>query len=381
MRRDNYGPATSLGIFEEIFNWGLKLGALAILVVTGYYVYGIVAASDQLFRGVAQPGQYMTIPEFQKNVQNMQLLMNVLFIASLVVIVSALGRYLPYAETGAVLLIVGVALFFGMPLLIENMGGPAQGLPKHLARVLEPRRFLASQFGFCGMLFLAAGIGDLIVHGVILVASAQNRRPKPTAENAKTASQVRKQQNKFLGPCWELPFCRDTDKKMCPIRNTKRPCWRTGRGCYCDQNIILTLSGGNLYSASRGSSGFLSASATVARPKSWNEKRAQCLGCPVYLHHQSQKYQVMAPLSVIGVIGAIVFYWSTVRNLYPDTMRAVGRALSGFSFGPSPGGVPAWANDLAANPGIMWMLLLVACVLLIAYFLQAVEWILYRLGL
>lgn len=387
MRRDNYTPASGLGLLEDVFNWGLRLGALAIILVTGYYIYGIVAANDQIFRALAQPGKYMSQQEFLRNANNMELLTKVLFIASVVMIVSMLGRFLPYAEAGAVLAVVGVVLFFGVPLMIDNMGGPPQGLPKAYQKLLQargyldPRSYLKGQFSFCGMLFLGAGLADLLVHGVIWAASARSRRPKPNEESAKTASQVRKTENKFLGKCWELPFCRDTDKKLCPIRTSNKPCWRTGRGCYCDQNVILTLSGGNLYAASRGSAGYLSASANVARPKSWSEKRNQCLGCPVYLHRQSQKYQVLAPLSLIGVIGAMAYYWNTVKNLYPDGMRALGRAMAGLSFGPAPGGVPTWANDLAVNPGIMWMLLLVGAVLLIAYLLQGVEWFLYRLGM
>ena len=39
----------------------------------------------------------------------------------------------------------------------------------------------------------------------------------------------------------------------------------------------------------------------MVRPKTLSEKRAQCLSCPVYLHHQQQKYTLAAPLSILAV--------------------------------------------------------------------------------
>lgn len=229
MRRDNYTPASGLGMLEDVFNWGLRLAGLVIFLVTAYYIYGTIAASDQLFRAIDQPGKYLPVQEFQRSADNMALFTKVLFVASVVLIVSMLGRYLPYAEAGAALAIVGVVLFFGVPMVVDNMGGPAQALPKAFQKAIQsrgfidPRAYLKGQFSFCGMLFLGAGLADLLVHGVIWAASARARRPKPNEESAKTASQVRKTENKFLGKCWELPFCRDTDKKLCPIRSSNKP--------------------------------------------------------------------------------------------------------------------------------------------------------------
>ena len=377
------GAVTGLELLEGVMDWALRIAAAAVVLITGYYIYATVAQSDQLFRGLAAPGQQMSAEEFQRHIGNMQLLTKLLLLACAVLVVTGLGRSYMMPETGVVMLLIGAALFFGMPLLIDNMGGPAQGLPKALAKIGigNPREFLKGQYVLAGAGVMAAAACHLLIHAVLFVIGARSRRPRANEEAARTAAQVRKANDKFLGPCWTLPFCRDTEKKLCPVRHSKKPCWRTGRGCYCDQNIILTLSGGNQYNASRGAAGFLSRTATVHRPKTLREKREQCLSCPVYLHHQSQKYKFLAPAVTVGIIGGLAYYWGTVSTLYPTAMQALGRALSGLSFGGRAGEVPAWAMDLASNNILSWVIVFVGGMLLVAYLLHAVEWALYRLGI
>jgi hypothetical protein len=367
-------------MLEGVLDWGLRAAGLVLIAVTAYYIYATVMHAGELFRGVNPMGQPMTAQEFQRHRGNMDTLGKVLLLAAVGVAVCAIGRYYMYPETGMVLLVVGALLFFGVPFLIDSSGGVGT-LPRQLAALGDPASFLKGRYVLAGAILGGAGAVHLICHGFLLVVNAKNRRPRANEEAAKTAAQVRKPNDQFFGPCWNLPFCRDTDKKLCPIRHSKKSCWRTGRGCYCDQNVILTLSGGQ-YNASRGTAGFLSHTATIARPKTLKEKREQCLQCPVYLHHQGQKYKVLAPLSIVAAIGAIAFYWDRVRTLYPDAMRSLGRSLSGFTFGGGEvGGVPPWAADLAGNQGMMWLLIIVGVILILAYLLHGIEWVLYRLGI
>jgi hypothetical protein len=384
LRRDDGELTGPLQALEGTLNLALILSGLLLLGITGYYIYGTVAAGDQIFRAMGPNGQAMSPQDYQRHLANMELLTKVLMLAGVVLVVSAVARYYPYPETGLALLAAGGLLFFGMPYLIDNYGGAVTKLPAALARldIPDPRSYLKSRFGLVGMGFGGAGVIVLLLHAVALIAGGRKRRPRVNEEAARTAAQVRKPNDRFLGPCWSLPFCRDTEKQLCPIRHSKKPCWRKGRGCYCDQNVILTLSGGNQYAASRGSTGYLSsAAATMARPKSLSEKRAQCLQCPVYLHHQSHKYKVLAPGSLLLIVGLLGYYWNTLMAMYPEAIRAMGRSVSVFSFGAKAGTVPAWANDMAANSAIMWLVIAVVVMGLVSYLLHGVEWALYKLGI
>jgi hypothetical protein len=361
------------------------LSGLAVLGITLYYIYGTLAASDQLFRAILPGGQPMSAQDYQRNLANMELLTKVLLIAATVLTVCVVGRFYAYPETGLALIAVGGLLFVGMPYLIDHYGGAVVKLPRAAlagSTILDPRGFLKGRFGLVGLGMGGAGGLVLLMHAAALIATARSRRPQANPDAAKTANQVRKPNDRFLGPCWSLPFCRDTEKKLCPIRQTKKPCWRKGRGCYCDQNVILTLSGGNQYAASRGSTGYMSAAAAaMAKPKSLSEKRAQCLQCPVYLHHQGQKHRLLAPGSLVAVVAGMAIYWGSIVTGYPVAIRALGRATSTLSFGGQAGTVPAWAADLATNGQLMWILIFVVVMLVVSYLMHFVEWTLYKLGI
>lgn len=380
MRRESSGPVAGLDILDGAAALILKIAAVLLVLITGYYVYATVAANNELFRGMLSTGAPMPAAQLKMHGERVVQLMKVLHLACGVLAVCVLLKYYSYAEAGAALVVLGAMLFLGMPFLIDTMGGQGPVNPV-MSRIGNVRAHLRNQYAFAGLILGVPGLLQLMVHAVYFVVNARHRRPKPDAESAKTAASVRKPNDTLLGPCWKLPFCRDTEKQLCPIRQSRKPCWRTGRGCYCDQNVILTLSGGNAYNASRGSAGFLMKAAAVAKPKSFAEKRAQCLSCPVYLHHQGHKYKLLAPLLLIGSIGALVVYHKTLQSFYPYGMKTLGRALSGFSFGPNTGGVPAWAIDMASNTGMMWLMLFVLSLLVIAYVMNGLEWVLYRLGI
>ena len=380
MRHPTTG-GSGLEMFQSIAELVCKIAGVVLLCVTGYYIYAAVMAGDALFRGLVNFNQTMSVGDFQRHITNMKNLTLVLQLAAAIGVIAAMIRFYDYAEGGAVLLLLGLGLAIGMPILIDTYGGSTQGLPRNLARIANPREILRAQFVLAGLILAVPGGIQLLIHGIIWFAGARARRPQADAEKA--SQTVRKQQDKFLGKCWELPFCRDTEKKLCPVRETRKPCWRRGRGCYCDQNIILRLSGGPanpqviLYHG-----GTSSRPTSVVRAKSWQEKRAHCLGCPVYLHHQAQKYQVAAPMAILAIIGGFVLFRATIMAMYPNAMLSIGRTFSGLSFGPvTPGGVPQWAHDMGQNQGLMWMAIIVVLTLLVAYSLQAVEWVLYRLGI
>ena len=382
MHSSNSGLAGFLDAQQDNIMWVLRVAAIGFALATIYFIYGIVAHPGELFHGVAATGQALSPADFQRQLNNLDMGTKLMMTCAIVGILCVIARYYAAPETGVALIVLGLLLFFGMPYLMDTYGASGSPLKPALAKLGNPLNFLKAEYVLAGAAFIGAGVIFLMGHAVYFVTNAGARRPRANAEAAKTAQSVRKPQDKFLGRCWELPFCRDTDKMMCPIRQAKKPCWRGGRGCYCDQNIILALTGGSAYQASTGSLGYASrVASTIAKPKSYAEKRDQCLQCPVYLHHQAQKYKIMAPLFLIGVIAAIALLWMPITTGYPAAMQALGRAASGISFGTSTNGVPAWANELASSTPMMYMAVGVIALLCLSYVLHALEWILYRLGM
>ncbi|MBM3457361.1 MAG: hypothetical protein FJX77_02330 [Armatimonadetes bacterium] len=374
------GAVSALDALFGVLDWIIRAAALGLVAITGYYIYGILAHSGELFRG-AGPTGVVTAAAFKQQLQNMALLTQILMICASVGMLATVGRYYSEAAAGAVLLVLGLILSMGMPFLIDLGGGAHGGLPQALARLGNPRAELRSEYFVAGAVLAGGGGLQLLVHGILSLIHAAGNRPQPNAEAAKQAAQVHRTEDVFLGPCWKLPFCRDTEKKLCPIRASKSPCWRTGRGCYCDQNVILQLSGGHTNQSGHVAPAALSRTANVVRIKTFQEKREACLSCPIYLHHQGQKYKTVGPLTVLALGGLGYLFWGKITTLYPQAVLALGRSLAGFSFGGGKGAVPAWANDLATQPALMWLAVAIAVIAILAYTFHTLEWLLYRLGI
>ncbi|MBI3911838.1 MAG: hypothetical protein HY320_13025, partial [Armatimonadetes bacterium] len=282
---------------------------------------------------------------------------------------------------GIALAILGAGLFFGAPNLFQSSSAaiPEQVRNRALALILYHTHILS-------VAILAAAGLHLLVHAVLVFRDARQRRPLRRTDIAPGAFAGRpalEKRDRFFGPCWNLPFCRDTVKRRCPILHSRQPCWRKGRGCYCDNEIVITLSGERLAGSRPTAAGFIKPQEIQPRKVlDARTKRQQCLGCPIYLYHQDHKYRVLAPLVVLGVIAFVAYNKARLDALYPEVVRGLGRALSGLSYSPANRtGVPAWAEDLAQTTGVEWLLLVVGTVLLIAYLVHAVEWILYKWGI
>ena len=61
---------------------------------------------------------------------------------------------------------------------------------------------------------LALGAVFLLLHGAYWCLTFMQRRPKPSREQQELAKAIRSSKNVFMGPCWNLPFCRDTPQKL-----------------------------------------------------------------------------------------------------------------------------------------------------------------------
>jgi hypothetical protein len=377
MRRDGSSAVTDLK--DAILSWVLLLSGIALVLAVGYILYGVFFASDSLFGAGLRSSQAAgNLPQV---VHNLQLACTAVTIAGIVVLLAAMARYWMHAETGVFLLLIGGAFFFGVPYLVASSAESYRGLAKNQVVAL-----LSSEFILIGAVFLGIAGIQVLIHSIIFIAGRAARKPGVTTDISQGAFTGKKmeKQDKFMGPCWTLPFCRDSAKRVCPVLHRGRPCWRDGHGCYCDQNIVMMLSGDRGRAAARSAQGFVSMqSLSVTRQKTAAEKRAQCLGCPIYLHRQNQKYRLFAPTCLVVVAGSILMNKVWIDEKYPEAVRGIGRALRGFSFsaGPNAPDVPAWAVNLSNMALVEWLLLFTVGLLVVGYLIHGVEWALYKLGI
>lgn len=380
MQRDSKAAIAVQETLSTLLTWGTTLSLVGLVMVVGYWIVTAGFNAPLVFTG-REDGVIVTPEQFQRIIDNAVTQAKVLGLCGVLFVLCSMSRWWAYQELGLALVVGGAAIAFGTPFAMDMLAGNNTTLPPGLEPLGSPRTIMTTSLLIVGAGGAAVGGFQLVLLGISAWIQSRRIRPRPTDENAQVAAQNRVAQDRFLGPCWTLPFCRDTVHKICPIRSTKKTCWREGRGCFCDQGVVLALSYTDRVAASRASGGYAGAARTVSVAKTGAQKREQCLGCPIYLHHQEQKYRITAPGIILGVIGLGWWLHTPFQQSYEPGLLWFGRQISGLSFGTEPGEVPAWVQDVATNSVIQWTVLVLIAVLLISYILHMAEWLLYKLGL
>jgi len=378
--RRSRADAFAVNLIDLVGNWGIYLGGLGIVVAAGWLLYGMLFTTTTFF-GLDPTTQQPLAPAARAVLlARMETMLRVLAIGAVTLAAGALVRYWACYETGIFLALLGAVLFFGTPFVLTATGS---SVPEPVRRLTELMVLYYTRTA--GMLLLVLAGLHLLLHSIWAFASRAQRRPTPHTDvsGGKLGGRPTEWRDRFLGPCWDLPYCRDQRYHICPVRHSKQPCWRRGRGCYCDSEIVLILSGERPWERRRTAAGFVDPQSVVGTlPVDGETKREQCLGCPIYLHHQEQKYRLAAPAAVLAVIGGIALFREQIHRLYPELMLGLGRVLGSFAHDPTADvGVPRWAIEMAESSGFEWILIVIAGLLLVSYLLHAVEWALYRWGI
>jgi hypothetical protein len=125
-----------------------------------------------------------------------------------------------------------------------------------------------------------------------------------------------------FSPCWQLPFCREVIRKQCPAYLARKRCWKFGRGCYCDEEMISRIVRGE--SLER-----------IKAPTAMSNKKAPCGRCHIFIEHQSLKYKVAAPLAVPITVGLMYSGWGLFSEAFLGLSHRMDALWSMMSFDKS----------------------------------------------
>jgi len=193
-----------------------------------------------------------------------------------------------------------------------------------------------------------------------------------------------KPRSQFLGPCWNLPYCKDSIRGKCPIYIKKQgPCWRNKRGCMCDQTILLLASAPNwkqnvaaTVDKLDGKIGGRVMPELPPQPQlSHAAKVERCRQCVIFNLHQEQKYKLVVGVVLAGTLGSVIFYNSQLLNgigyFFTSANLLIGRFSTSTTVTPLyPHGAP---------PLVEWAILVAAVLVVIANILQVAEWWCFKL--
>jgi len=375
-----FGP-TLYGIAILIMNLGFIVAGLA----TAYLAYGLI------FGNLGEFGQVAASAEKTRVLANIALAAKALTAGLAVGSLGAAIVFLGEETAGYIILAVAAAIGLGIPYGFTAFGGEAMAPERSVALRQIFTAFLTSAY-------VPGGIGGLLIVRDIVLRLIRGVQSKPVEKEKMAFGTNAKKESRpvrlnLLGKCWEGPYCRDFIRVHCPIYHKRAACWKQRRGCYCEEDIVSTaaakvqgvqleMAPDQRYNfanpAQPGAMDSGSAAAPVRRiVLSAAQKRERCRNCIIYNQHQSEKYQLLMPVVLVGSLLLCLVFSGTLRQYLGMGLDGLETLVSRLSFLP---GDPAKNVAIGRPSGtVEWVLVGAIAVMVVSKLLQLLEWCVFKL--
>lgn len=345
--------------FEEPATWVLRGCFLVGSLCLAYILVGV-------FFGKPGPGNVPN-PDLVRNLtyasQGLSYALLVGFIAAML---------LAYEDNriGAIAVGVGILLHFGLPLGLNVLVGDSRSTAA-----------MAAMFRNGGWILLIVGLVktafDTIAWLVTLPEKVKSAADVGFARPAELKQQAVAREATMFSPCWKLPFCREVIRKQCPAFLAKKACWKFGRGCYCDEEMIGRIIRGEDM-------------AVVKAPTRMSRTgKPPCGRCYIFLEHQTHKFRLLSPLALPLAVVATFLVWPFYAKAFGLFEKATTSIWKSLSFNPSkltPDALKTASpvdTAYAADPAqiahyAMLMLGVIMGFFILIYISKFIEWAIYK---
>ncbi len=365
-------------VFALVTAWSrtlFQLAAVAFIISLGYILYGIFSGA------LAQ----MPNEQMQRVADNLTVMGQIMTAAGFLATVAMVILTAEDIAFTVVMGIIGAGLMFGMPILVASNLQDASSTPA--MRINEWSR--------------NAGMAVLLVVGLRIVweivgqiKSAGARALAKSDEEQSTVAKVEKKTKSWRSrlrlwdPCWELPYCHEAVREVCPAYKAGKSCWRYGYGCNCDPSLIETLirTGG----ASTGKGAERTSSAQRRTEAAYvrsdlaadgavgaGERTIPCTKCPIFIEHQRQKFRIINPLAIIATIVGLAALYKPLTGIYERVIDVMAQLAARFTLNTEMLNAEEWVGYLNTQTVQIFFFLFVGMIAL-AYVLKAVEWLVLK---
>ena len=232
---------------------------------------------------------------------------------------------------GAGIALIGVGLQFGSLLLFKAAIGKAPAGSLIVHDVMPPLVSVGKALFYLGAAKATIDLFDFLWklpdRVKTKVANVGQGRPTEAKQRA-IASQAN-----MMSPCWKLPFCRESIRVLCPAFIAKKTCWKFGRGCYCDEEMIARIVRGEPMES-------------IKAPTRISQGKPPCGRCYIYLEHQTYKFRMLSPLALPLTIAIGFFGYPLYSSLFKIFDKGLQSVWGMFSFSPP---VPKIIDTVQAN--------------------------------
>ena len=354
-------------LIEDLLQLAGIVATVGAVLTVGYLLWGV-------FSGMATSWSTLPAADRLRFEQNIHFAGRALLATTAVAAASFTLLYLRETTIGYLFLLHAALLALGVPLSIIHLAPYTGREPTLLPAIVI-------SFQQAGILCLVPGIVFAVLDVWVRVTSGYFREMFSRASLQYGANVTRESQptNRFLGLCWQLPFCRPSIRKSCPIYHARRACWREGVGCMCEERVILqALEGKGAPSRDpRENVRFI----PYNRHLSKEEKQERCRNCIIYNYRQQQKYQVIAPIVIVAAVAVVVHYAQQAQQILFQALRIVDDFVARFAFLPSSGEVQYMKIESLARSSefVTWMMIGIIAVIFVSYVLRIAEYFIFQL--
>lgn len=365
MKISAHAKSQWISLTEQISGIGLKVGITIVVAGTGYLLYAMFGPALRQFAEKAAVDR----ASFERS---LELLLTALTVGSAVLVASVILRVFNDEALGQGLSFVGAVLYFGSPWLLSMVG---TGVLKGDALRLFAKG--VNEFRTMGSISLLPGLVFLLRDAILRIWTGISVRRIEERRWGDEEERRRKHlKSKYYGSCWDMAFCREFVRRVCPAWQAKQPCWRMKVGCYCDEKTILTAltSYGTDNVHVRGIMENLGIDKGRASLLNSRQKRARCRRCGIFAEHQRQKYRILSP-AVFPLVGLLfyIFYqrlagimWVVLEKT-DEFMRALMmRTSEHYSF--------ADQGSVLTTLAMIWLAIIV-----VSYALRALEYLIFEI--
>lgn len=351
-----------LDILDSASMLGVQLGGACLALSAAYLVWGIVTRK---ILGLST----MTPWAQQRVVSNVHIAATALEISALVFVACLVIRRYADENLGYLLSLSGVAVYFGFPYAAGWRLGAEAGGNAAFASIVEAFRLTA-------VFALLPGIA-LIVRDICLrIAFALSRAVSEGAARAPRISL--RLRPAHLPPiyqkCWNMHYCSDFVRRVCPAFRERKSCWRIKRGCRCDEETMLAA----MRSSSTGEGFRREMSRQMAmerrrRTLTPADKRARCRRCGIYAEHQRQKYRLMTAVVIPAVLILVVQFNGLIRHWVGQAFVFTEKIMRFASFEPEKSGFQDFLRGGGDVRILEWVFVVWLTLMVLSYSLKAVE--------
>ena len=345
-----------------------KLGSMGVIACLGYFVYVIYggglpdadpARAQSLVTGFGQG----------------------LVLASLLLALGLVMVTLDELAYAVLLGLGGLLMMLGVPYMVASeLSGT---LPQHLQGVAQTLSTSGTTAGAAILLVVGLRITyEMYMH----IKEAPLRRQARAEKEASEDNGILRRQKSIkpasvISPCWELPFCHDRVREVCPTYKARKPCWRYGIGCNCDPRMIDTLirmgstaKGPQSDDIRRREAAYIRSDLQAdAKLSSKADRTIPCSKCAIYAEHQRLKYKFVNPVAIIGTLvamGALYLPITAAWNAVAGGIVQVARNITldaAFDAGQ-------WFSYLQDDVVKIFFFIIVT-LLALSYVLKVTEWV------